>query len=39
VIDFPEKKWSEIHPRGGRIVAFFRPRDLEVVDADGSVDE
>jgi phosphohistidine phosphatase len=39
VIDFPEKKWSEINPRGGRIVAFFRPRELEVVDADGGIDE
>jgi len=39
VIDFPEKKWSEIAPRGGRIVAFFRPRELEVVEPDGSVDE
>lgn len=39
VIDFPEKQWSEIKPRGGRIVAFFRPRELEVVGTDGSVDE
>lgn len=39
VIDFPEKTWAEIQPRGGRIVAFFRPRELAVVDADGGVDE
>jgi phosphohistidine phosphatase len=39
VIDFPEKKWSEIHPRGGRIVAFFRPRELEVVGDEGGADE
>ena len=37
VIDFPEKKWSEIHPKGGRIVAFFRPRELQAVD--GTADE
>jgi phosphohistidine phosphatase len=37
VVDFPEKRWSEIAPRGGRIVAFFRPRELEAVD--GSADE
>lgn len=39
VIDFPEKKWSEIHPRGGRIVAFFRPRELAVVGDEGGADE
>ena len=35
VIDFPEKSWSDIRPAGGRIVAFFRPRELEVVETDG----
>ena len=38
VIDFPEKKWAEVHPRGGRIVAFFRPRELEAIDG-GPADE
>lgn len=32
VVDFPEKKWSEVSPRGGRVVAFFRPRELEAID-------
>ncbi len=36
VIDFPEKKWSEITPHGGRIVAFFQPRELEAVDSGNS---
>ncbi|MGD9740697.1 MAG: histidine phosphatase family protein [Bauldia sp.] len=31
VIDFDRAKWDDIAPRSGRIVAFFRPRDLEIV--------
>lgn len=38
VIDFPEKRWSEVSPRGGRVVAFFRPRELEAVDGSGAND-
>ncbi|MQT11542.1 SixA phosphatase family protein [Segnochrobactrum spirostomi] len=39
IIDFPEKKWSEIHPKGGRIVSFFQPRELESVDGGPAEDE
>lgn len=28
VIDFDNRRWSDIRERDGRIVAFFRPRDL-----------
>lgn len=31
IIDFPERGWADIRPEGGRIVAFFRPRELEAV--------
>lgn len=31
VIDFDRGKWEGITPGSGRIVAFFRPRDLEIV--------
>lgn len=33
VIDFEAKRWVDVEPKGGRIVAFFRPRELELVDA------
>jgi phosphohistidine phosphatase len=31
VIDFDAKRWIDVEPGGGRIVAFFRPRELEAV--------
>ncbi len=34
VIDIPVASWRDIRPGAGRVVAFFRPRELEVVDAD-----
>lgn len=33
VIDFEAKRWVDVEPHGGRIVAFFRPRELEMVDS------
>ena len=39
VIDFDIHKWSELHPRTGRIVAFFRPRELEVVGGEPPSDD
>lgn len=38
VIDFEGDDWSMLEPRSGRIVAFFRPRELEIV-GDVSVSE
>lgn len=32
VIDFDAKRWVDVEPRTGRVVAFFRPRELEMVD-------
>ncbi|MEJ1161687.1 SixA phosphatase family protein [Prosthecomicrobium sp. N25] len=32
VIDFDAKRWVDVEPRTGRIVAFFRPRELALVD-------
>jgi phosphohistidine phosphatase len=32
VIDFDQENWGSLRPGSGRIVAFFRPRELEVVD-------
>jgi phosphohistidine phosphatase len=31
VIDFPAMKWVDVEPKTGRIVAFFRPRELHLV--------
>ena len=39
VIDFEIHKWSEMRPRTGRVVAFFRPRELEVVGAEPPSDD
>jgi len=40
VIDFDAKVWAEVTPGEGRIVAFFRPRELFMVDGDsGEIDE
>jgi phosphohistidine phosphatase len=40
VIDFDVKAWADISPGSGRIVAFFRPRELFMVDGDtGEIDE
>jgi phosphohistidine phosphatase len=39
VIDFDIHKWSELRPRTGRVVAFFRPRELELVGADPVADD
>jgi phosphohistidine phosphatase len=39
VIDFDIHKWSELRPRTGRVVAFFRPRELEVVGAEPPADD
>lgn len=36
VIDLPTDDWSALAPGSGRIVAFFRPRELEVVGADAA---
>lgn len=34
IIDFPDRTWTDIRSRGGRIVAFFRPRELEAVGSE-----
>jgi phosphohistidine phosphatase len=39
VIDFEIHKWSELRPKTGRVVAFFRPRELEVVGAEPPTDD
>lgn len=39
VVDFEIHKWSELRPRTGRVVAFFRPRELEVVGAEPPNDD
>ncbi len=39
VIDFEHHKWSEVRPRSGRVVAFFRPRELEVVGGEPPSDD
>ncbi|MCX5481489.1 histidine phosphatase family protein [Kaistia geumhonensis] len=39
VIDFDHHKWSELRPRTGRVVAFFRPRELEVVGSEPPSDD
>jgi len=39
VIDFDIRKWSELRPRSGRIVAFFRPRELELVGSEPIADD
>lgn len=31
VIDFPAVKWVDVEPKSGRLVAFFRPRELHLV--------
>jgi phosphohistidine phosphatase len=31
VIDFEQSDWSTLAPGSGRVVAFFRPRELEIV--------
>lgn len=36
VIDLPSDDWSRLSAGSGRIVAFFRPRELEVVGADAA---
>jgi phosphohistidine phosphatase len=33
VIDFEAKTWIDVEPETGRIVAFFRPRELQAVDS------
>lgn len=40
VIDFDEADWNKVTGGSGRIVAFFRPRELELVGGvDGEVDD
>ncbi|MDR3493487.1 MAG: histidine phosphatase family protein [Ancalomicrobiaceae bacterium] len=40
VIDFDARRWADVTSRTGRIVAFFRPRELFMVDGEtGDVDE
>lgn len=40
VIDLPVSGWKDVKPGSGRIVAFFRPREMEVVGAeDGGGDD
>jgi phosphohistidine phosphatase len=38
VIDFDGDGWADVKPKSGRIVAFFRPRELEVVGEPGGAD-
>ena len=38
VIDFENNDWSKLQPGSGRIVAFFRPRELEIVGGETPVD-
>lgn len=33
VVDFEARRWTDIEPATGRIVAFFRPKELEVIGA------
>ncbi len=35
VIDFDHKTWSDIETDSGRVVAFFRPRDLQLIADNG----
>ncbi|MER2606616.1 MAG: histidine phosphatase family protein [Siculibacillus sp.] len=39
VIDFPAVKWVDVEPGTGRIVAFFRPRELHLVEEIAALDE
>jgi phosphohistidine phosphatase len=39
VMDFDIHKWSELRPRTGRVVAFFRPRELELVGGGEPADD
>lgn len=39
VIDFPFPDWTRIEPGAGRVVAFFRPRDLELVGTEPPADD
>jgi phosphohistidine phosphatase len=39
VIDFPAMKWVDVEPKTGRIVAFFRPRELHVVSELGEFED
>jgi phosphohistidine phosphatase len=39
VIDFDARRWVDVEPQGGRIVAFFRPRELGAVGAEEEADE
>lgn len=39
IIDFDIHKWSELRPKTGRIVAFFRPRELELVGSEPIADD
>lgn len=39
VVDFDIHKWSELRPKTGRVVAFFRPRELEVVGGEPPADD
>ncbi|MBB5755064.1 SixA phosphatase family protein [Prosthecomicrobium pneumaticum] len=39
VIDFAQADWTRIEPRAGRVVAFFRPRDLELVGTEPPADD
>ncbi|MCX5497050.1 histidine phosphatase family protein [Kaistia dalseonensis] len=39
VIDFDVHKWSELRPKTGRVVAFFRPRELELVGSEPPSDD
>ena len=39
VIDFDRDRWEEIGPASCRIVAFFRPKDLELVGGENEPDE
>ncbi|MBT9290619.1 SixA phosphatase family protein [Prosthecodimorpha staleyi] len=39
VIDFEARRWVDVEPKSGRIVAFFRPRELAMVDAGAEDDD
>lgn len=34
IIDFADRSWEDLRPKTGRIVAFFRPRELETIGAE-----
>lgn len=39
VIDFPAIRWVDVEPKAGKLVAFLRPRTIELVDEIADDDE